>query len=105
MRLDLNIELLYQKCDRNAKRIAKSAQLFILFSIVQKIQKNQPYEATHLSRHLITSNPLVVHTRNSWVIIWNWIYLYPDQADYITQAVIINYCDQRDGCHSDIRIW
>lgn len=44
MRLDLNIELLYQKCDRNAKRIAKSAQLFILFLIVQKILIISHYE-------------------------------------------------------------
>ena len=63
------------------------------------------FHETHSHYHLIAPAPLVVYTRNSWVIIWNWIYLYPDKADYITQAVIINYCDQRDGCHSDIRIW
>lgn len=69
-----------------------------------KNPKNQPYEATHLSRH-ISCSPHLLYTRIYPYTILNWIYLYSDQADHITQAVITDYCDQRDGCHSDIRIW
>ena len=100
---DRNIGSLYQIELKNAKRIAKSLYLFILLSLFQNYT-NQPHETRHLS-HRITPHTHIMYTRVDAYTIWNWNYLYSNQADRITQAIITDHDNQWDDCHSNIWIW